>query len=269
MLKSLELLNFTLGLGIFLVLNFIIFSLGGYWFFYKFLGPAIPHRRILDAPAGAKQIRVEIIHSVSTQMIFLGVGVFIFVLFKLGLTKIYLSWDEHGSLYFFLSFFIIHQLHDAYFYWTHRWMHEIKFLKKYHLIHHESKVPTPFSALSFHPVEAFIQVLYWILISLLIPLPVYWLFGFYSFMYYINMWGHTSYEFWHRDLLSHPILKHLNTPTHHNLHHKYYHSNYGIYYNFWDKWCGTNHPEYENHYKMVKNKTELKKSSRLMKLMKL
>jgi sterol desaturase/sphingolipid hydroxylase (fatty acid hydroxylase superfamily) len=258
-----------MGLAIFLILNFIIFSLGGYWFFYKVLGKGIEHRRIQEQAIGDKQIRREVLNSISTQFIFLVIGVFIFCLFKLGLTKIYLPWDERGSVYFFLSFFIIHQLHDAYFYWTHRWMHEKKFLKKFHLAHHLSKVPTPFSALSFHPVEAFIQVLFWILISLFIPLPALWLFGFYSFMYYINMWGHTNFEFWHKDLLSHPILRHLNTPTHHNLHHKYHHLNYGIYYNFWDRWCGTNHPIYEDHYRNIKHKTELSKTSKIMKLMKL
>lgn len=86
--------------------------------------------------------------------------------------------------------------------------------------------------------------------------------GFYSFMFYINMWGHNNFEFWHKDLLTHPILKHL-------LHHKYHTNNYSIYYNFWDKVCATNHPEYENHYRAIKAKTENGKSSRLMKLMKL
>jgi len=269
MLSLPELLNFTMGLGIFLILNFIIFSLGGYWFFYKILGESIEHRKILESAIGDKQIPREVLNSVSTQSIFLITGLFIFCLYKLGLTKIYQPWDDRGILYFFLSFFIMHQLHDAYFYWTHRWMHEKKFLKKFHLTHHQSKVPTPFSALSFHPVEAFIQVFFWILISLLIPLPAFWLFGFYSFMYYINMWGHTNFEFWHKDLLTHPFLRYLNTPTHHNLHHKYHHLNYGIYYNFWDRWCGTNHPNYEEHYRSVKGKTELKKSSKIMKLMKL
>lgn len=269
MLTLTELFNFTLALGLFLLVNYIVFSVGGYWFFYRFLAASIQHRRILEKAVEKKQIVKEIKHSISTQFIFLLVGIFIYLTFKMGMTKIYLVWDSRGVIYFFLSFFIIHQLHDAYFYWTHRWMHEIRFLKKYHLVHHESKAPNPFSALSFHPVEAFIQVLFWILISLLIPLPAFWLFGFYSFMFYINMWGHTTFEFWHRDLLVHPFLRHLNTPTHHNLHHKYNHSNYGIYYNLWDRWCGTNHPEYEKHYQMIKNKTEISKTSKIMKLMKL
>jgi sterol desaturase/sphingolipid hydroxylase (fatty acid hydroxylase superfamily) len=100
-------------------------------------------------------------------------------------------------------------------------------------------------------------------------MPVIWIFLFYTFMFYINMWGHTGYEFWHKDLLTHPVLRILNTPTHHNLHHKYHQANYSIYYNLWDSLCGTNHPEYENHYRAVKKKTELHKTSNLLKMMKL
>jgi lathosterol oxidase len=262
-------LLFTLGFLAFLVINYLIFSVGGYWFFYKYLGPGIAHRQILEKAPSEKQMQLEKRRSFQTQVVFFVMGLGLYALYQAGTTRIYDQWDERGVFYFFLSYFFIHQLHDAYFYWTHRWMHEWKWLRKYHWVHHESTPPTPYSALSFHPVEAFVHGLYWYAIAFLFPVPVLWLFGFYSFMFYINMWGHTSYEFWHKDLLTHPVLKILNTPTHHNLHHKYHQANYSIYYNFWDKVMGTNHPEYENHYREVKTKTERAKSSRLMKMMKL
>lgn len=265
----LDLFLFTVATTVFLAANYFIFAFGGYWFFYRFLGPAIEHRKILPKNASETQMRAEKVRSLQTQMIFLVMAIVLFIFFKLNMTRIFINPSERGWIYFFLSFFIIHQLHDAYFYWTHRLMHEWKPLKRFHFVHHESTPPTPFSALSFHPVEAFIQGFFWYLIAFLIPVPAFWLFGFYTFMFYINMWGHTSYEFWHRDLLTHPLLKTLNTPTHHNIHHKFHQANYSIYYNFWDKLCGTNHPEYEAHYREVKAKTEKGKSSKLMKLMKL
>ena len=269
MFNNLDLLDFAGLFGLFLVLNYLVFAYGGYWFFYTFLGPSIEHRKILLKDASGKQIKEEKKRSFHTQIMFFAIGMFLYFSYEKGWTQIMSSWDERGILYFFLSYFIMHQLHDAYFYWTHRLMHEWKPLRKYHWVHHESAPPTPYSALSFHPVEAFIQGFYWVIIAFLIPMPVFWMFGFYTFMFYINMWGHTSYEFWHRDLLTHPVLKVLNTPTHHNIHHKFHKGNYSIYYNFWDKVCGTNHPEYEAHYREVKARTEKGKSSKLLKLMKL
>jgi lathosterol oxidase len=265
----LESLHFTILMGVFLSLNYLVFAFGGYWFFYKYLGQNISHRRILEAVASDSQIKREKLHSLVTQLIFLGVSLFIWALYRAGFTRIYTTWDVKGVFYFALSVLLMHQLHDAYFYWTHRLMHHWKPLRKYHLIHHESSPPTPFSSLSFHPIEALIQSFFWVLISLTLPIHVVWLFLFYSFMFYINMWGHTSYEFWHKDLFTHKVLKHLNTPTHHNIHHKFHGANFSIYYNFWDRICGTNHPEYEIHYRRVKERTELGKTSRVLKLMKL
>lgn len=43
---------------------------------------------------------------------------------------------------------------DLHFYWTHRLLHEVKWLyKNVHKIHHESYNPDPMSGLSFHPIE--------------------------------------------------------------------------------------------------------------------
>jgi sterol desaturase/sphingolipid hydroxylase (fatty acid hydroxylase superfamily) len=233
------------------------------------LGPKIPHRKILETNATEAQLYQEKINSFKTQLIFFIMGIGLYLCYQKGLTRVYTEWDARGIFYFFLSYFIMHQLHDAYFYWTHRWMHEWKWLAKYHFVHHESSPPTPYSSLSFHPVEAFTHGLFWYIIAFTIPMPAHWLFGFYSFMFYINMWGHTSYEFWHKDLLTHPLLHILNTPTHHNIHHKYHKKNYSIYYGFWDKVCGTGHAEYENHYRKVKAQTELHKTSKIFKLLKL
>jgi sterol desaturase/sphingolipid hydroxylase (fatty acid hydroxylase superfamily) len=42
-----------------------------------------------------------------------------------------------------------------------------------------------------------------------------------------------------------PLKYFLNTPTHHAMHHEKMRGNYGIYFNFWDRLMGTNHPHYE------------------------
>ncbi len=259
------LLIFTLAVVLFLSANFAVFAVGGWWFFYRLLGPKISHRRIHEKDPTKEQIISEFKHSLSTQAVFLIMAIGLYLLYKAGWTKIYTQWDERGVWYFLINFFLIQFAHDTYFYWTHRWMHEWKWLKKYHLTHHLSLPPTPFASLSFHPVEAISHGLFWYVIAFLIPSHFVWLWVFYSFMFYINMWGHTGYEFWHKDLLDKPLQRILNTPTHHNLHHKYHNKNYGIYYNFWDNLCGTNHAKYADEYRAIKAKTEAHKTSRIMK----
>lgn len=252
---------------LFFAANFLLFSLGGWYFFYKFLGPKITHRKIHVKDPTNLQIKTELKNSLSTHIVFFVMAIGLWVLWKLNLTQIYSQWDERGWPYFLVSFMIIQIIHDTYFYWTHRWMHEWLWLKPFHMAHHKSFTPTPFAALSFHPVEAFSHGFFWYIIATLIPLHYSWLFIFYSFMFYINMWGHTGYEFWHKDLLESPLQKRLNTPTHHNLHHKYHDKNYGIYYNFWDSVCGTNHKKYEEEYRAIKARTEMAKTSRIMKIL--
>jgi lathosterol oxidase len=261
----LDLLRFCALVIVFLAGNFLVFALGGWVLFYKILGPHIPHRRIHAKDPTLAQIKTELKNSWSTQMVFLAMALGLWALWKAGFTQIYQDPSERGWIYYLLSFMIIQLLHDTYFYWTHRWMHEWKWLKPYHMDHHRSFTPTPFAALSFHPVEAISHGLFWFLIATLIPLHVSWLFIFYSFMFYINMWGHTGYEFWHKDLLDRPLQKILNTPTHHNLHHKYHDKNFGIYYNFWDNLCGTNHHKYAEEYRAIKAETEKHKTNFIMK----
>ena len=42
-------------------------------------------------------------------------------------------------------------LHDTWFYWTHRLMHRPWWFKKMHAVHHDSRPPTAWAAMSFHP----------------------------------------------------------------------------------------------------------------------
>jgi hypothetical protein len=39
--------------------------------------------------------------------------------------------------------------------------------------------------------------------------------------------------------------KFFNTTTNHIMHHQHIRMNYGLYFNFWDRLMGTNHPQYE------------------------
>jgi sterol desaturase/sphingolipid hydroxylase (fatty acid hydroxylase superfamily) len=48
-----------------------------------------------------------------------------------------------------------------------------------------------------------------------------------------------------------PIRFLLNTPTNHIMHHEKMRGNYGLYFNFWDRLMGTNHPDYEHRFEEI------------------
>ena len=123
--------------------------------------------------------------------------------------------------------------HDAYFYWTHRLLHCRPF-RRIHRIHHLSTHPNPFTALSFHPLEALIQALYFPVIALLLPvwIPLFLLFVYYGF-FLMNIVGHSGYGFSPR-LAASWLGRISNTPENHAAHHRNGKVNYGLYTLFWD-----------------------------------
>jgi sterol desaturase/sphingolipid hydroxylase (fatty acid hydroxylase superfamily) len=37
----------------------------------------------------------------------------------------------------------------------------------------------------------------------------------------------------------------MTTTTHHDMHHQQFNGNYGLYFTWWDRWMGTEFPEYK------------------------
>jgi len=73
------------------------------------------------------------------------------------------------NLFFQIIGFVI--FYESYSYLVHRIMH-LKFLSKYHYVHHKSVRVTPWSAYSVHPVEAFFISISAPLFMLLLPLSL-------------------------------------------------------------------------------------------------
>jgi lathosterol oxidase len=64
----------------------------------------------------------------------------------------------------------------------------------------------------------------------------------------INVYGHLGYELYPRGWPSHWCGRWINTSVAHNTHHATAQHNYGLYFLFWDRWCGTLDPKYEQRY---------------------
>jgi sterol desaturase/sphingolipid hydroxylase (fatty acid hydroxylase superfamily) len=70
----------------------------------------------------------------------------------------------------------------------------------------------------------------------------------------MNVLGHLGFEIFPSGFTTNPLTKLSNTSVHHNMHHKYVNYNFGLYFNFWDKWMGTNHPNYHQEFESVASK---------------
>ena len=134
-------------------------------------------------------------------------------------------------------------LQDAYFYWTHRAMHHRRLFRAVHHVHHLSRTPSPWAAYAFAPAEALVHAAFVPLVTLVVPVHELALFAFLAIMIARNVLGHLGVE-----LLPAGALRRIGwstTTTHHALHHHRPHGNYGLYFTWWDRLCGTTDPSYE------------------------
>lgn len=208
-------------------------------------------RKIQQSFPKASQILNEISYSALTSLLFGGMAVGVFFLRKMGYGQLYFDVSEYGWGYLVFSFVFLIVAHDTYFYWMHRLMHHPKLYRRLHLVHHKSTNPTPYASFSFHPLESVLEFAIVPVLTLVLPIhaTVFFLFTLWSIFF--NILGHTGYEMMPKGFPNHPIFKWFNTSTHHNMHHRYARYNYGLYFNFWDRVMGTNHPEYEQYFEKV------------------
>ena len=195
-----------------------------------------------------KHIVREISYSLLSMLIFNAVALTVFMLAKNGYTKIYTDINAHSMAYFVFSVVVFIVAHDTYFYWSHRLMHHKKIYSHVHLIHHKSINPTPWATFSFHPIEAVMQVAILPILVFAIPLHPLAILIWSMYQLVLNVGGHTGYEFFRSGFTRRIHTFWHNTATHHTMHHRYVTSNYGLYFNVWDRLMGTNHVRYHEEY---------------------
>jgi lathosterol oxidase len=203
-----------------------------------------------------KNIVREIVYSLLSVSIFAIVGTLVFIARKHGYTRMYSNFSDHSIYYFVFSVLAFILIHDTYFYWTHRLMHWKKIYPYVHKVHHMSTNPTPWAAFAFHPLEAVVEVGILPIMVFLIPIHSLAIFFWVIYQMGMNVLGHLGYELFPSGFVSGKISKWHNTSTHHNMHHKYVTSNYGLYYNFWDRIMGTNHQRYATEFEAVKTRSK-------------
>lgn len=201
-------------------------------------------RKIQERNATSADMRREILTSLRTGVLFSLTGVGIVYGVMDGLFTVYTDFDTHGVGYLALSLIAIILAHDTYFYWAHRMMHLPRLYPYFHRTHHRSVTPTPFAAYAFDIPEALVMAAFTPLWLLLVPMHALGLFLFMAFMIVRNVMGHAGVELMPRALADSRWFGWINATTHHDMHHQSFRYNYGLYFTWWDRLMGTEHPAY-------------------------
>jgi sterol desaturase/sphingolipid hydroxylase (fatty acid hydroxylase superfamily) len=156
-----------------------------------------------------------------------------------GWTRIYTNPADYPLWWLPLSVLAYLLAHDAWFYWTHRWMHRPRPFKLAHAVHHASRPPTAWAAMSFHPVEAVTGAIVIPGLVFLMPIHAGALLAVLTIMTVMGVTNHMGWELFPERLVKGPAGRWLITASHHQRHHREYRCNYGLYFRFWDRLCGT------------------------------
>lgn len=201
-------------------------------------------RKIRKASPQRAQMVREFWASLRTSAIFALGGVVSVMGSEAGIMKAYDDPAQFGWGYFWLSLGALIVLHDAWFYWTHRLIHDPRLFRRVHRLHHKSHNPSPFTAYSFDIGEAAINAAFMPVMLLFLPISHFAVFLFLAHMILRNVVGHSGYELFPARRNGRPVFDFMTTVTHHDLHHAQAGWNYGLYFTWWDRMMGTEHPLY-------------------------
>lgn len=158
---------------------------------------------------------------------------------NLGWTLIYTDISAYPLWYVPISIFLYLLAQDTWFYWTHRWMHRPRIFRLAHAVHHASRPPTAWAAMSFHPLEALTLAVFVPLLVFLIPIHIFALAIVLTIMTIMGVTNHMGWEIFPRFIVEGVAGRWLITASHHQRHHADYRCNYGLYFRFWDRLCRT------------------------------
>jgi len=223
---------------IFVLLSVIIFTRyllvawGYQWILQQWLKSKMA--RIADL-SRSTQIKKEIGWSLVSSIVFAVLSAFVYQAYLLGYTKVYLNVSQQPLWYFIVSPFLFLVSYETYYYWLHRAMHIPFIFRKVHKVHHASIQPTVFTSFSFHPWEAVLQFLFFPLFLFLVPFHLVMLLIVLVFLTLSAVINHSGVEIFNKV----EVTNHLIGATHHDLHHKEFTNNFGLYLTWWDKWMKT------------------------------
>ena len=212
------------------------------------LARPLARRRIRADRPKSRQLATEFFYSLRSTAVFATISLVPAIALKAGwidgnaLAK---SWGPGWAI---ASLVLMILAHDAYFYWVHRLAHRRGLFRWVHRRHHLSNNPSPFTAYSFDVAEAVLMgsfVPLWVLI-----VPTSWFVVDLFVLHQIvrNTLLHSGIEVSPARRDGRPLFDWMTTTTHHDLHHGRMGWNFGLYFTWWDRWMGTEHPHYHSRF---------------------
>ncbi len=188
-----------------------------------------------------RQIASEIRHSMIAAIIYGVPAGIVFWLWRYhGYTQLYVDWNAWPLWYLPVSVVIYLIVQDSWFYWTHRAMHGSKRLFRLaHKVHHQSRPPTAWTAMSFHPIESITGAIVVPVLVFFVPIHLAMLGLVLAVATIMGVTNHVGWEIFPRRFIHSPLGYWVITASHHEKHHGDYGCNYGLYFRFWDRACGT------------------------------
>ena len=186
------------------------------------------------------QVRREIGWSLASAAIYGGpAGVVAWGWQERGWTLIYADVTAYPLWWLPASLLLFLAAHDSWFYWTHRLLHRPAWFRAAHAVHHASRPPTAWAAMSFHPLEAILGAVVIPALVFAIPIHAAVLGLVLAAMTVMGVTNHMGWELFPRALVRSRWGGWLITASHHQRHHDDWRCNYGLYFRFWDRLCGT------------------------------
>ena len=220
---------------------------------YWLIRRQIEHRRIQTRRATNADRWREFRLSMQTIAVFSVVNLISFGLIRAGIIPINKGVPILATIGWQIVAMVL--LHDTWFYWIHRAMHLKALFRFAHLAHHKSRTPTSWAAYSFAPPEAVIEAIYipamFIMLSRVAPIEPWAIFLFMGHQIARNALGHSGFELAWPGFTRSPFTGWMTTTTHHDLHHSEGRHNFGLYFTWWDRWMGTEHPRYHERFEAV------------------
>lgn len=214
---------------------------------YKKLGEAMPYRR-LHEQIRLPQVRTEIWYSFLGAIIFAFAGTLILIFWQRGISQLYTQLTWWDLLWIPASYFLSLFIHETYYYWLHRWMHQPKVIRHFHHIHHNSLYTSSFTSFSFHPIEGALQAIFLPVLILVLPMHFLVMIALLITMSVTAVINHAGVEVYPSDALRSPFFRWMVGATHHDQHHLKYRCNYGLYFTFWDVWMKTEDAGFEKRF---------------------
>lgn len=240
--------------------RYALFAIAVWLVLWILLAGVLRGRKIREATPPPRQLAKEFAFSLRSMVVFATAGMLISLLQRAGAYPLPEIAQHWGPLWLWTSVLIGVIAHDAYIYWTHRVMHRPRLFRRLHLRHHRSNNPSPFTAYSFDVGEAVVMIGFVFLWPLVFPVP--WAAMQWIMLHQIvrNTLLHSGYELMPARANGRPWLDFLTTTTHHDLHHGQAGHNYAPWFTWWDRWLGTEHPDYLARYAEVARRPYLARS---------